>query len=134
MILYQNKESQNSLSQASVGALLGGVWQAARALASFIPNNSAEAYRLSFDTASQGVYVIPIKVFNEELYLGLIYYDEMNPGLIKNKIRDMAMLFSEFMENELKNHYHNLFTFGTVNKNFRRSVNILCDFNGLVFV
>ena len=117
VILYQNKEPHHTLSQSSIGALLSGVWQAARALASFIPNNSEEAYRLSFDTASQGVYVIPIKVFNEELYLGLIYFDEMNPGLIKNKIRDMAILFSEFMENELKNHLVTTAPSGQAKKN-----------------
>lgn len=108
IVLYHNKNIENSLSQSSIGALLGGVWQAARALAAFIPqqNNedAHEGYRLSFDTASQGVYVVPTKVYSEEFYLGLIYHDEVNPGVIKNKIRGIAAAFAEYMEAELKSH------------------------------
>lgn len=103
VVLYHNNNLANSLSKSSIGALLGGVWQAARALASFIPKEeSKEGYRLSFDTASQGVYIVPISVGEEELYLGLIYHDEVNPGFIKNKIREVAASFSEFLEAELK--------------------------------
>ena len=106
VVLYHNDNVETSLSKSSIGALLGGVWQAANALASFIPKGSQneEVYRFSFDTASQGIYVVPAKVYNEEFYLGLIYYGELNPGMIKNKIRDLALSFSEFMEGELKNH------------------------------
>ena len=83
--------------------MLGGVWQAARALSNFIPKEeSKEAYRLSFDTSAQGVYIVPISVGEEELYLGLIYHDEVNPGFIKNKIREMASSFGEYLEHELK--------------------------------
>lgn len=109
VVLYHNENVENPLSQSSIGALLGGVWQAARALAAFIPEDKKnaeveEGYRLSFDTASQGVYVVPIKVYSEEFYLGLIYHGEINPGVIKNKIRGIAVAFSEYMECELKSH------------------------------
>ena len=103
VVLYHNNNLGNSLSKSSIGALLGGVWQAARALADFIPKEkSEEGYRLSFDTSSQGLYIVPITVGEEELYLGLIYHDEVNPGFIKNKIREVAASFSEFLEQELK--------------------------------
>lgn len=103
VVLYHNNNLADSLSKSSIGALLGGVWQAARALADFIPKEeSKEGYRLSFDTSAQGVYIIPITVGPEELYLGLIYHDEINPGFIKNKIREMATSFSEYLEEELK--------------------------------
>lgn len=103
VVLYHNNNLADSLSKSSIGALLGGVWQAARALANFIPKEEAkEGYRLSFDTSAQGVYIVPINVGVEELYLGLIYHDEVNPGFIKNKIREMAASFSEFLEAELK--------------------------------
>jgi hypothetical protein len=106
VVLYHNDSTDNSLNKSSIGALLGGVWQAARALANFIPEEESrdDIYRLSFDTASQGVYVVPTKVYKEEFYLGLIYYGETNPGAIKNKIRMMAVAFTEFMEEELKSH------------------------------
>jgi hypothetical protein len=112
VVLYHNNNLANSLSKSSIGALLGGVWQAARALADFIPTTqeglkeeSQEVYRLSFDTSSKGVYVLPIKMGDEELYLGLIYHDEINPGFIKNKIREMAINFGEFLEHELKDSF-----------------------------
>ena len=103
VVLYHNNNLANSISKSSIGALLGGVWQAARALADFIPKkDSGEGYRLSFDTSSQGVYIVPISVLSEELYLGLIYHDEVNPGFIKNKTREMASSFSQYLELELK--------------------------------
>lgn len=103
VVLYHNNNLADSLSKSSIGALLGGVWQAARALADFIPKEqSKEGYRLSFDTACQGVYIVPITVYEEELFLGLIYHEEVNPGFIKNKIREMAASFAQFLEQELK--------------------------------
>ncbi len=104
VVLYHNNNLADSLSKSSIGALLGGVWQAARALADFIPKEEKqEGYRLSFDTSAQGVYIVPITAGDEELYLGLIYHDEVNPGFIKNKIREMAASFTEYLEAEIKN-------------------------------
>lgn len=104
VVLYNNNNLGNNLSKSSIGALLGGVWQASKALSEFIPKKANDdIFRLSFDTSSQGIYILPIKIYEEELFLGLIYFDEVNPGLIKNKIRDMAQSFSEYMHIELKN-------------------------------
>jgi hypothetical protein len=104
VVLYHNNDLGNSLSKSSIGALLGGVWQASKALSDFIPKKEKdEGFRLSFDTSSQGIYILPIKIYEEELFLGLIYFDEVNPGLVKNKIREMAASFSEYMHFELKN-------------------------------
>jgi hypothetical protein len=105
VVLYHNNDLGNSLSKSSIGALLGGVWQASKALSEFIPkNDNQDMFRLSFDTSSQGIYILPIQVFDEELFLGLIYFDEVNPGFIKNKIRDMATSLSEYLHFELENH------------------------------
>lgn len=105
VVLYHNNTMANSLSKSSIGALLSGVWQASKALSEFIPKEEAkEGYRLSFDTSSQGIYIVPISTDIDELYLGLIYHDEVNPGLIKNKMREMAMSFGEFLNQELKDH------------------------------
>ncbi len=105
VVLYHNNSQVSSQSnKSSIGALLGGIWQAAKALAEFIPNEEkADGYRLSFDTTSQGVYIIPLSLKSEELYLGLIYHDEVNPGFIKNKMRDIAVNLSGFLEEGLKN-------------------------------
>lgn len=109
VVLYHNNSMTSSLSKSSVGALLSGVWQASKALSEFIPKNSKEdGYRLSFDTSSQGIYIVPIATDLEELYLGLIYHDETNPGLIKNQMREMAIRFSEFLNQELKEYKQTL--------------------------
>ena len=105
VVLYHNNTSRDSISKSSIGALLSGVWQASKALSDFIPKEEAkEGYRLSFDTSSQGIYVVPISTEIDELYLGLIYHDEVNPGFIKNKMREMALSFAEFLNQELKTH------------------------------
>lgn len=105
VVLYHNNVMGNTMSKSSIGALLGGVWQAAKALAEFIPKEKKEeGYRLSFDTSEQGIYIVPVVNDHEELYLGLIYHDEVNPGFIKNKMREMAGSFSEFLNQELKEH------------------------------
>jgi hypothetical protein len=105
VVLYHNNNLANSLSKSSIGALLSGVWQASKALSEFIPKEEAkEGYRLSFDTSSQGIYIVPISTEIDELYLGLIYHDEVNPGFIKNKMREMASSFAEFLNQELKDH------------------------------
>ncbi len=109
VILYHNNTIENSHSKASIGALLSGVWQASKALADFIPSQKrSEGFRLSFDTSDQGVYIVPINNELEELYLGLIYHDEVNPGLIKNKMREMATSFGEFLGQELNKNDLNL--------------------------
>ncbi len=102
VILHHNNTIESSHSKSSIGALLSGVWQASKALADFIPAQKRdEGFRLSFDTSDRGVYIVPINNELEELYLGLIYHDEINPGLIKNKMREMAASFSEFLAQEL---------------------------------
>ncbi len=123
VVLYHNNNLANSISKSSIGALLGGVWQAAKALSDFIPKDKKsedqnEGFRLSFDTSSQGVYVLPISVGSEELYLGLIYHNEINPGFVKNKIREMAAGFSEYLEQELKENFNHNQTRITENNNF----------------
>ncbi|MFA6237262.1 MAG: hypothetical protein WC635_08065 [Bacteriovorax sp.] len=120
VVLYHNNNLANSLSKSSIGALLGGVWQAARALADFIPKeNAKEGYRLSFDTSSQGVYIVPINAGSEELYLGLIYHDEVNPGFVKNKTREMATGFGEYLEQTLNESSNKINTTSESNFLFR---------------
>ncbi len=97
VVLYQNRQ-HNKLNSHSIGALLGGVWQASEALSEFIPHKESEMnYRLSFDTTSDGIYIVPIQFEYEKMYLGLIYFGEINPGLIKSKIRDIALGLSRFL-------------------------------------
>lgn len=104
VVLYHNNNMVNQMDKSSIGALLSGVWQASKALSSFIPNDKKQdGYRLSFDTSSQGIYIVPVANNLEELYMGLIYHEEINPGFIKSKMREMAKGFSEYLNDAIKN-------------------------------
>ncbi len=99
VILYQNKKSK-SADAHSIGALLSGVWQASHALTSFLPDSKKSTeidFRLSFDTSSEGIYIVPVDIKIEKFFLGLIYSNEVNPGQVKAKIRDMGLSLSEFL-------------------------------------
>ena len=98
VVLYKKDGIGLSVSHSSVGALLGGVWQAASTLASFLPESEKkEIFRLSFDTSSTGVYILPFQMKNNDYYLGLLYNDELNPGFIKNRLRDLMMRLEEYL-------------------------------------
>lgn len=102
--IYHHSSFAEDINEASVGALLGGVWQAAKALSSFIPNeNSSEAFRLSFDTSSKGVYILPVTVGVDEYFLGIIYFNEVNPGLVKSRLRNFVSSFNNYVEQSLIN-------------------------------
>lgn len=98
VVLYKKDGIGLSVSHSSVGALLGGVWQAASTLASFLPESKKrEIFRLSFDTSSTGVYILPFQMKSNDYYLGLLYNDELNPGFIKNRLRDLMMRLEEYL-------------------------------------
>lgn len=106
--VYHLSNFDHDINDSSVGALLGGVWQAAKTLAAFLPNeNNNEEFRLSFDTTSKGIYVLPVRVGEDEYFLGLIYHAEVNPGLIKSKLRNFVNRFQNFIE-EKKNSNANI--------------------------
>ena len=91
----------DELNNMSIGALIGGVWQAASALTSFIPQaKTDEFFRLSFDTSSKGVYILPMKILDQEFFFGTIFYKEINPGLLKSGLRTLTNKLSEYASNE----------------------------------
>jgi hypothetical protein len=102
LMVYHKNGLGDKIEPSSIGALLGGLWQAAQALASFIPNRQDnEIFRLSFDTSNQGLYVQPLSIGDESYYLGLLYAEETNPALIKSKLRILTMNFLKYLEDEL---------------------------------
>jgi len=101
VILYQNTDRDNNLDSHSIGALIGGVWQAAKSLSDFIPGpDLKDGYRLSFDTSSQGVYILPFSLNGIEYYLGAIYKDEKNPAKIKNLMRSKIFSLEKHFSTE----------------------------------
>ena len=103
-LVYNRDHMNMGVEQSAIGALLGGVWQAASTLASFIPNaeeNEPEqnVFRLSFDTSSKGIYILPFLHDGEKYSLGLLYKDEINPGFLKSRLRDLLMKMTLEMGN-----------------------------------
>lgn len=91
VLLYSRTDIDSPDSEMSIGALLGGLWQAAEALSLFIPGkHSCHDFRLSFDTSNKGIYVVPLEYMGKSYYLGIIYLNEVNPGLLKSKVRALA--------------------------------------------
>jgi hypothetical protein len=83
----------------SVAALVSGVWQASEALMSLVyPKNEALDFRLGFDTSSQGIYLFPFTLNEKRYFLGAIYSNCLNPGLLKRNIalikEEMERLFA----------------------------------------
>ena len=91
LILYQTSVVDNKTG-SSCGALMGGTWQAAMTLISFIggQQKSSQDYRLSFDSSSEGVHILASgKYEGFEIYLGGIYAQQVNPAPLKNKIKNL---------------------------------------------
>jgi hypothetical protein len=100
LVLYQS-ESQDSKTTASLGALMGGSWQAATAMLNI--NNQGQddinEFRMSFDSSSSGIYILPIgEVDKHKLYLGTLYHSQVNPAQLKNRLRTFKQGLETFTE------------------------------------
>jgi hypothetical protein len=85
--LYGNYEK---LDRNSMGALMAGSWQAARALSNFIPKNGKdEIFRFSFDTSDRGIYILPFSIKKSSFIFGGIFHSEINPGQVKSRMRQI---------------------------------------------
>lgn len=101
-VLYHDLPSKEQNFGASIGALVGGAWQAASTLGSYISQTREDIFRFSFDTSDQGIYVLPVRVEKEVFYLGALYINSQNPGLLKQQLRSLALRLQAYL---LKNTY-----------------------------
>jgi hypothetical protein len=80
-------DSIQDSSTNSVAALVSGVWQASEALMNLVQNGEEILnFRLSFGTSDQGIYLLPFSLHGKRYFLGAIYHDCLNPGLLKRKL------------------------------------------------
>tara|TARA_Y100000385_G_C13017201_1_gene604418 strand:- start:446 stop:925 length:480 start_codon:yes stop_codon:yes gene_type:complete len=97
VIVYSNTENFNE--SYSIGALVGGLWQAAEALNSLISEQSnIFDFRLSFDTSERGIYVLPFVLNKSTYYICAIYKDTNNPALLKNRLRNLKDTLSFYLD------------------------------------
>lgn len=88
--LIYKRTSEQGKSDASIGALIAGLWQASQALSSIIASSEETTnYRLSYDTSSNGLYVLPISNQGEVYCVGVVFNQVVNPGALKNYLRDL---------------------------------------------
>ena len=89
--------------RSSIGALMGGAWQAAQALTDFIPGKTGSGtFSLSFNSSIRGIHVLPVSIDREGYYLGSLFYDEINPGIVKSKLRILHLKLRRFIKESLK--------------------------------
>lgn len=97
VIVYSNTENFNE--SYSIGALVGGLWQAAEALNSLVSEQSnIFDFRLSFDTTERGIYVLPFILNKSTYYICAIYKDMNNPAVLKNTLRNLKDTLSFYLD------------------------------------
>ena len=72
-------------------------------------------FRFSFDTSSSGIYILPLDINSKKYYLGAIFYNQINPAILKNELKKLLFSFQSeilnFDEEEVKNQS---FLFGNI--------------------
>lgn len=97
VLVFSNTDDFNE--SYSMGALVGGLWQAAEALNSLVSaDHDIFDFRLSFDTSAQGIYVIPFGHSKRTYYICAIYKEVNNPALLKNRLRNLKDTLAFYLE------------------------------------
>lgn len=77
--------------EQTIGVLISGMWQAAKAMADLIPDKLSDDYfRLNFDTSDKGICVLPVCLMNKDHYLAAMFTDQINPAPLKANLRSIA--------------------------------------------
>ena len=95
VVVYEQDKELDEKNKQTLGALMAGAWQAAEAMANFFPVDNDNIFRLGFDTSDSGIYILPISAATEKFYLGLFFKNELNPAILKNKLRNVSQQIVE---------------------------------------
>lgn len=83
-------DSIKDSSSSSISALSSGMFQASEALMKIIdPLSDRSIFRLSYDTSSEGIFILPIRLLDKTYFLGVIYKDCLNPGQLKHQVSQL---------------------------------------------
>lgn len=107
VVLY--KKHLHQFDQETASALLSGIWQAASALTELLPEKDQQSdfFRLSLDTSSRGIYLVPTTINGKSCFWGMLYHEEINPALVKMKLRELATKLENFVEKSENNNHPN---------------------------
>lgn len=82
--LYSNREVE---SKISMGALLGGVWQASVALIDINSMKPHKELKLGFDDGENGFCIVAIELAGRPCYACLVFENEIAPGAVRGQLR-----------------------------------------------
>ena len=98
------KELVESSKADSLGALVAGMWQAAKSIQESSSGLRVPGFTLQFSTSSEGIIVFPLKVEDQSLVLSIVFKNELHPGRLKNRCRLLRdTLENDFSEFKIKN-------------------------------
>jgi hypothetical protein len=112
IIVYRNLSDEIKGAQ-ELGALSGGLCQAAVQLATLYKLNGAEEFKLDFSSSSNGLFILPIPVGDNEYFLINFYRENMNPGANKIVFRSLVNHLVEH-EDVFKTQYKEEFLFNNI--------------------
>jgi hypothetical protein len=97
IVVYSSKDIIQEA--ASIGALVGGVWQAAEALNKQIsPEKDIKEYRFSFDQSDSGLYIVPVALDERVYYMSTLYRETFNPALLKRNFRVLKNELEKYLK------------------------------------
>ena len=104
LVLFQYSfDSMSDLNAASIGALIGGVWQASNELGSNVAIGAGDDLKLSFGSSDSGVYIIGLdNSDNQKMFFCCMYQKEINPGLLKMKVGKLGEKISKRFDEHMK--------------------------------
>lgn len=101
-LIFKRTNGQDK-TDASIGALIAGLWQASQALSEILSKREDNfSYRLSYDTSSNGLYVLPISHEDELYCVGVVFNQVLNPGALKNYLRDLQHRLQTYLSTRPK--------------------------------
>ena len=116
-VLYKYGPIVNDIDPDSICVLMSGAWQAAETVSKMASRKMKldGLFRFSFDTSSSGIYILPLDINSKKYYLGAIFYNQINPAILKNELKKLLFSFQSeilnFDEEEVKNQS---FLFGNI--------------------
>jgi len=128
-VLYKYGPIVNNVEPDSICVLMSGAWQAAETVSLMASKEKALKgfFRFSFDTSSNGMYILPLTINSKKYYLGALFYDQKNPAILKNEIKKLLFSFQSeilsFDEAEVENQS---FLFGNITD---KEMNDIFSFN-----
>lgn len=93
--LFSNKQEASNIS---MGALLGGVWQASKALLDVRSIKAGQELRLGFDDGETGFCVVALELASRPCYACLVFENEIAPGALRTQLRHWCDELSEALK------------------------------------